>query len=134
MTPAGANGRVTARLVAVASSCGAFWGGWKALLPAVPEQVGASINELGQALFAIPLGALPAVLPTGRFVDIYGGRILFAASTAFAMAVLLPGLAQSLRGRAPRRRLIRAVLLSASMKLLGDWNWYPPTLPAWRPT
>ena len=30
--------------------------------------------------------------------------------------------------------LIRAVLLSASMKLLGDWNWHLPSWPAWRPT
>ncbi|MEE8159638.1 MAG: MMPL family transporter, partial [Dehalococcoidia bacterium] len=29
--------------------------------------------------------------------------------------------------------LIRAVLLPASMKLLGDWNWYMPTWLEWLP-
>ncbi len=28
--------------------------------------------------------------------------------------------------------IIRAVLLPATMKLLGDWNWYLPRRPAWR--
>ncbi len=30
--------------------------------------------------------------------------------------------------------LIRAVLLPATMKLLGDWNWYLPTSLSWLPT
>ena len=29
--------------------------------------------------------------------------------------------------------LIRAVLLPASMKLLGDWNWYLPSWLKWLP-
>jgi putative drug exporter of the RND superfamily len=29
--------------------------------------------------------------------------------------------------------IIRGVLLPASMKLLGDWNWYLPGWPAWLP-
>ena len=29
--------------------------------------------------------------------------------------------------------IIRAVLLPASMKLLGDWNWYLPTWLEWLP-
>ena len=29
--------------------------------------------------------------------------------------------------------LIRAVLLPATMKLLGDWNWYLPRWLAWLP-
>ena len=29
--------------------------------------------------------------------------------------------------------LIRAVLLPATMKLLGDWNWYLPTSLSWLP-
>jgi uncharacterized membrane protein YdfJ with MMPL/SSD domain len=29
--------------------------------------------------------------------------------------------------------LIRAVLLPASMKLLGDWNWYLPSWLEWLP-
>jgi RND superfamily putative drug exporter len=30
--------------------------------------------------------------------------------------------------------IIRAVLLPATMKLLGDWNWYLPTWLEWLPT
>ena len=29
--------------------------------------------------------------------------------------------------------IVRAVLLPASMKLLGDWNWYLPTWLEWLP-
>jgi putative drug exporter of the RND superfamily len=29
--------------------------------------------------------------------------------------------------------IIRAVLLPASMKLLGDWNWYLPSWLEWLP-
>ena len=29
--------------------------------------------------------------------------------------------------------LVRAVLLPASMKLLGDWNWYLPSWLEWIP-
>jgi uncharacterized membrane protein YdfJ with MMPL/SSD domain len=30
--------------------------------------------------------------------------------------------------------VIRAVLVPATMKLLGDWNWYLPRSLAWLPT
>ena len=30
--------------------------------------------------------------------------------------------------------IIRSVLLPASMKLLGDWNWYLPTWLEWLPS
>ena len=30
--------------------------------------------------------------------------------------------------------LVRAVLLPATMKLLGDWNWYLPRKLRWLPT
>jgi uncharacterized membrane protein YdfJ with MMPL/SSD domain len=30
--------------------------------------------------------------------------------------------------------LVRAVLLPATMKLLGDWNWYLPTWLEWLPS
>jgi uncharacterized membrane protein YdfJ with MMPL/SSD domain len=29
--------------------------------------------------------------------------------------------------------IVRAVLLPATMKLLGNWNWYLPTWPVWLP-
>ena len=43
-------------------------------------------------------------------------------------------------GRRPRRRgaarstIIRGVLLPATMKLLGDWNWYLPRALRWLPS
>jgi uncharacterized membrane protein YdfJ with MMPL/SSD domain len=30
--------------------------------------------------------------------------------------------------------VIRSILLPASMKLLGDWNWYLPSWLEWIPT
>jgi RND superfamily putative drug exporter len=30
--------------------------------------------------------------------------------------------------------IVRAVLLPATMKLLGEWNWYLPTWLEWLPT
>ena len=30
--------------------------------------------------------------------------------------------------------IVRAVLLPATMKLLGDWNWYLPSKLSWLPT
>jgi uncharacterized membrane protein YdfJ with MMPL/SSD domain len=32
------------------------------------------------------------------------------------------------------RHIVRAVLLPATMKLLGDWNWYLPRWLTWLPT
>jgi MFS family permease len=64
------------------------------VLPAVRERAGASEAELGAALLAVGLGALPAMLVTGRLVDRLGPLVaptlLLLAGTA-----LLPTFARS---------------------------------------
>jgi len=57
--------RVVGPLAAFAAF-GTFWGAWGVLLPDVKEQAEASVAELGAALLAVGLAALPAMLATGR--------------------------------------------------------------------
>jgi predicted MFS family arabinose efflux permease len=86
--------RTRASLVAFAA-LGALWGGWDALLPAVQEAVGASKGTLGLALLGVGVGALPAMLLTGRLLDRGVPRVLPLSFAAVAAAVLLPGAAGS---------------------------------------
>jgi MFS family permease len=74
---------------------GAYWGAFGVLLPDIKEQAGASVSQLGLALFAEGLAALPAMLLAGRLVDRFGSRLLPLALVLFGLAVLLPGLAGS---------------------------------------
>ena len=74
---------------------GAYWGAWGVLVPDVKEQVGATVTQLGFALLAVALAALPAMVVTGRIVDRVGLRVLPATLVLFGCAVLLPGLAGS---------------------------------------
>jgi MFS family permease len=74
---------------------GAYWGAFGVLLPDLKEQAGASVSQLGLALFAEGLAALPAMLLAGRLVDRFGSRLLPLALVLFGLAVLLPGLAGS---------------------------------------
>lgn len=74
---------------------GAYWGAFGVLLPDIKEQVGASVSQLGVALLAEGLAALPAMLLTGRLVDRFGPRLLPVTLVLFGVAVLLPGLAGS---------------------------------------
>ena len=76
---------------------GLFWGAWAAVLPAVERQVHASDGQLGLALAAIALSALPATAVAGRVADARGaGRLLKACLLAFGCAVPLAALASSL--------------------------------------
>ena len=76
---------------------GSFWGAWAAVLPAVERRVGASDGQLGLALAAIALSALPATAVAGRLVDRFGAdRVLRVFLLAFAMAVPLAALTRSL--------------------------------------
>jgi MFS family permease len=75
---------------------GAFWGAWGVLLPDVKENVGASVSELGLALFAVGFAALPAMLLAGRIVDRVGPRATPAALLVFAVAAVLPAFADSI--------------------------------------
>ena len=76
---------------------GLFWGAWAAVLPAVERRVHASDGQLGLALAAIALSALPATAVAGRVVDRYGAdRVLRVCLGAFGLTVPLAGLARSL--------------------------------------
>jgi MFS family permease len=75
---------------------GGFWGAWSAALPALRTQIGASDGELGLALAAIAVAAVPVMPLAGRLVDRHGARrALPACLVAFALVVPLPGLAHS---------------------------------------
>ncbi|MEV4014299.1 MFS transporter [Nonomuraea angiospora] len=54
---------------------GAFWGVWGATLPLLRAQAGVSDAEFGVVLLFIGAGALPAMLLTGRLVDVVGLRV-----------------------------------------------------------
>lgn len=54
---------------------GAFWGAWGASVPAVRAQAGLNDGQLGTALLFVGVGALPAMLLTGRAVDRWGHRV-----------------------------------------------------------
>ena len=74
--------------IAVSAAWGGFWGSWSALLPAIKEQLGASPAELGLALSAVPVGAIPAMAVAGRLA---GGRertALIAVTVAFALSIV----------------------------------------------
>lgn len=86
--------RIVGPLAAFAAF-GVFWGAWGVVLPDVKTQVGASVGQLGAALLAIGLGALPAMVVTGRIADRTGAHALPFALVLFAIAVVLPGLAGS---------------------------------------
>lgn len=53
---------------------GGFWGTWGASIPAIRDQAGITVGELGTALLFIGAGALPAMLLSGRIVDHWGQR------------------------------------------------------------
>lgn len=81
----------TSGLIFAATSWGLFWGGWAGLLPEVKDQIGATDAEFGLALFGIPLGALPAMVITGKLVSRLRERALPLVLLAFAVACALPG-------------------------------------------
>jgi MFS family permease len=87
---------------------GAFWGAWGVLLPDVKDNVGASVSELGVALFAVGFAALPAMLVTGRVVDRVGPRATPSALLLFALAGVLPAFADSLATLVPALLLLGA--------------------------
>jgi MFS family permease len=74
---------------------GLFWGAWAACLPAIQRSTEASEAELGLALLAVGLGALPAMLGAGRLADLFGARLVPIGLVAFASAAALPALASS---------------------------------------
>ncbi|MFC3688746.1 MFS transporter [Aquipuribacter hungaricus] len=65
---------------------GLFWGTWGAALPALRSAAALDDAALGTALLFVGLGALPAMLLTGRAVDRWGARAGGAALVALAVA------------------------------------------------
>lgn len=99
MTPAGREKR---GLLAAFAVFGAYWGCWAALLPAVKEQAGLSDGQLGLAMAAIALAALPTMPLAGRLVDRLGAaRLVRLSLLAFGVVTPLPALAGSLSGLVP---------------------------------
>ena len=68
---------------------GVFWGTWGACLPALRGAASLDEAALGTALLFVGLGALPAMLLTGRAVDRFGARIAGWLLIALALAGVL---------------------------------------------
>jgi len=94
-------------LVLAFAAFGLFWGAWAALLPALKAQVGLSDGELGLALGALALAALPSMPLAGRLVDRFGAAKLVRLSlVAFAVVTPFPALTRSTWGLVPAFVLI----------------------------
>jgi len=72
------------------AALGIFWGAWAALVPDIKAQVGASDGELGIALLFAGVGAIPAMLITGRIWRRAGWWLLPVAGLFFAVTILAP--------------------------------------------
>jgi MFS family permease len=75
------------------AALGTYWGAWAALIPDMKVQVGATDGELGIALLFAGIGAIPAMLITGRIWRRAGWWLLPAAGIFFAASVLGPAFA-----------------------------------------
>ena len=91
------SGRAAERrhLLASFAVFGGFWGAWVAVLPDVRERSGLSDGQLGLALGAIAVAAVPTMQLAGRLVDRSGPRRLVpAALGAFAAVTAVLGQAR----------------------------------------
>lgn len=68
---------------------GMFWGTWGAALPALRANAELGEAALGTALLFVGLGALPAMLLTGRAIDRFGARFGGVLLVALALAGVL---------------------------------------------
>jgi len=82
-------------LLAVAVSWGLFWGGWSALIPGLKADLSLTDQQLGLALFAVPVAAVPAMLLTGRLMRRLAQHTLPVVTALFAAGTALVGLAPS---------------------------------------
>ncbi len=77
--------RITEASYSAFAAFGLFWGTWGAALPGLRAEAGLDEGQLGIALLFVGLGALPAMLFTGRAVDRFGAR------TAGLLLIMLAG-------------------------------------------
>jgi MFS family permease len=81
----------------VFAAFGGFWGVWGASIPRIREHSGVSDEQLGIALLFIGVGALPAMLLTGRAVDRWGPSVAAVMLVALGAAgVVVAGTAVDL--------------------------------------
>ncbi|MEV0384088.1 MFS transporter [Nonomuraea sp. NPDC050643] len=80
-------------LIAVCAAWAVFWGSWSALLPAIKVELGISAGDLGLALSAVPVGALPAMALAGRVARGRERSALMVTMVLFALSVAAIGLA-----------------------------------------
>lgn len=67
---------------------GVFWGAWSAALPALQSEFDLDDGQLGLALAAIAVSAVPVMPVAGRMVDRWGAqRVLPACLVAFALVL-----------------------------------------------
>jgi MFS family permease len=79
---------------------GLFWGSWDALLPAIKQATGVDDGQLGLALLAVGLGALPVMLSVGPLADRLGRPTVADMLVLFGLVAVIPGFASSLAGLA----------------------------------
>ncbi|MCA1712702.1 MAG: MFS transporter [Actinobacteria bacterium] len=70
---------------------GLFWGAWASLLPAIKQQTGLTDGQLGLALGAVALAALPMGPVAGRIADRLGAAtVLRLGLMGFGLVAALP--------------------------------------------
>jgi MFS family permease len=89
---------------------GAFWGAWGASVPAIRDQAGLSNGQLGTALLFVGVGALPAMLLTGRAVDRWGRSV----TAVLLLALGGTGVAVALTGQGMRSLCVGLLVLGAA--------------------
>ena len=75
----------------MAASWGLFWGGWAALIPEIKADLALTDQQLGLALFAVPVAAVPSMVLTGRLAQRLAQHTLPVVTGVFALGVLLVG-------------------------------------------
>jgi hypothetical protein len=83
------------RLIAVCAAWGLFWGAWSGLIPAVQQRVGVSTGSLGLLLTLVAVGAIPAMVFTGRLARGREPLALAAATVSFGVSIAALAVASS---------------------------------------
>lgn len=75
---------------------GFIFAGWVVRIPAIKEQTGASVSDLGLALLGVSAGAVITMMLTGRLCRRFGTHpVTVACSVLLALSVALPPLTHS---------------------------------------